>query len=68
MNANEFKTKAASLISQFEDLLQQMPQKGNTSTKCQRVNLQQHVNELSFCVNGVEDSDFIEDDDEDDDI
>lgn len=64
MKANQFKQKAQDLISQFEDLLQSMPQKGNTSSECQNITIQIALNKLDSCINGVEDSDFDDDDSE----
>jgi hypothetical protein len=57
----EFKEKMENLISQMEDVLEMMPIKGNSSSDCQRTYLQQQINEVSYAVNGVEDSDFKED-------
>lgn len=65
MNAKEFKRKSEKLISEIEKLIQQMPQKGNTQSECQKLTLQQTINEFSYAVNGVEDSDFIVDNDDD---
>ena len=59
-----FKSKAEKLISQFEKLLEVMPEKGLKSTDSQKVCLQQALNELSYTVNGVESSDFKPEDDE----
>ena len=59
MNAIEFKEKAENLISQMEDLLSEMPSKGLKSDECQKLCLQQALNEFSYAVNGVRDIDFV---------
>lgn len=59
-----FKSKAEKLISKFEKLLEEMPDKGLKSTDSQKACLQQALNELSYAVNGVEASDFKKEDDE----
>jgi frataxin-like iron-binding protein CyaY len=61
MELKEFKEKAEDLLSQMEDLIHELPQKGDTSTECQRTNLQQNLNELYYAVNGTEAEDLIED-------
>lgn len=63
MDATEFKEKAEDLLSQMEDLVHQMPQKGDTSSECQRMTLQIAVNEAYYAVAGTTDKDFIEDED-----
>ena len=63
MKIENFKERAEDLISQFEDLIHQMPQKGDKSTECQRVTLQVKLNELSYAVNGTEQKDLEEDED-----
>lgn len=58
MKAKEFKTEAEILIDKFQELINKMPIKGNTTSECQRITLQQSLSELSYSVNGVEESDF----------
>ena len=41
------------LLSQVEDIIHSLPQKGDKAGDCQRINLQQHLNELQAAVNGV---------------
>jgi frataxin-like iron-binding protein CyaY len=65
MNIEEFKEQAESLVSQLEDLIHQMPQKGNKSYECQRVTLQIAINEVSYAINGTEQADLEEDEDDD---
>lgn len=54
------KSSLGLLIETAEDLVKQMPQKGNTSDKCQRVNLQEKLNKFQYAVNGIEDEDLKE--------
>ena len=61
MDLTEFKEKAEDLVEQLENLIQEMPQKGNTSEECQRITLQIAINEVSYAISGTEESDFIED-------
>jgi polyhydroxyalkanoate synthesis regulator phasin len=58
MKLQEFKDKAEDLINQIEVLIHTMPQKGDISTKCQRIYLQQNLNELQYAFNGTEQSDL----------
>ena len=58
MDIKEFKSKAEDLLGQLENLVQTMPQKGNKSTDCQRVYLQQQINEVYYAINGTEQSDL----------
>ena len=58
MELQEFKTQTEVLIDKFQDLINELPQKGNKSTECQRVCLQQHLNELESAVTGTEVSDM----------
>lgn len=67
MIAENFKTRIEALISQIEDIIEEMPQKGDKCEDCQKIYLTQTLNEFSYTVNGVEESDFQEDKDDDDD-
>jgi len=58
MKAQKFKTKVEALISKIEDLILAMPDQGNTSSESQKIALQNAINQFSYTVNGVEDSDF----------
>jgi hypothetical protein len=58
MNIKEFKSKAEDLLGQLETLIQTMPQKGDKSTDCQRIYLQQQINEVYYAINGTEQSDL----------
>ena len=64
MELMDFKDSAEKLIDDFENLIHQMPQKGNKSCDCQRTFLQQRLNELSYAVNGTEQVDLEEDSEE----
>ncbi|MDG1950084.1 MAG: hypothetical protein P8J32_04710 [bacterium] len=64
MNLEDFKSQATDLISQFEDLLAQMPQKGNTSDECQRTGLTNALMNLDHYVSGTRDEDMLEDEEE----
>jgi hypothetical protein len=57
MTKEEFKTKAEELIEQLESLIEQMPTKVDTS-ESQKVLLQNQLNQFSYAVNGLEDSDL----------
>ena len=58
MDIKDFKSKAEDLLGQLESLIQTMPQKGDKSTDCQRVYLQQQINEVYYAINGTEQSDL----------
>lgn len=59
-DAEKLKKSFARVIDLAEDLIETMPQKGNTSSECQRTALQQAINEFSYVVNGVETEDLIQ--------
>jgi len=64
MNKTEFKSKVEELIGQIEDVISEMPHKGDSETESQKIYLTNQLNQFSYAVNGVEDSDFdVEDDD-----
>ena len=46
------------VIDLAEDLIHQLPQKGDTSNDCQRVALQCAIDEFSYTVNGIEKKDL----------
>ena len=58
MKLKKFNKKADSLISKFQELIDTMEQKGNTTEDCQKLNLQQALNELQYCVNGTTQQDL----------
>ena len=53
MKLQKFQTKAEKIINQFQALIDTMEQKGNSTTDCQKLMLQQALNELDYCVNGT---------------
>jgi len=57
---DRFKQKAENILSKLENLVGTMPEKGNTSTDCQRTYLQQQINEVYYAINGVVERDLIE--------
>ena len=52
-NIKKFKEKAEKLLDKFENLIKTMPQKGNTSSTCQKTLLQLHINEVHSALNGM---------------
>lgn len=61
MNKKKFKTKVTKLISEIEDLILEMPYKGDSENESQKVLLTRTLSDFYYAVNGVEDSDFEED-------
>jgi len=55
---DEFKKQAENLIDKFQELIELLPQKGDTTETCQRLTLQQALNELSYAVNGTTQNDM----------
>jgi len=66
IHIDEFKNKAQKIIRKFEKLIDQMPQKGDTTATCQRLTIQQALNELAYTVNGTTQKDLYKSQDEDD--
>lgn len=58
-SVEEFKQKAEEIIQEFEELLDHMPKRGDSSSECQRTHLQQQINEVQYGVNGITEEDFI---------
>ena len=56
-----FKDQADSIIDKFQDHINLMPDKGDTTETSQKIVLQQSLNELSYAVNGTEANDLEED-------
>jgi len=54
----KFKKKAESILEKLEIHIQKMPQKGDKSTDCQRIYLQQQINEVYYAINGVVEEDL----------
>ena len=58
MNKTEFQSKVEELISQIEDIISEMPYKGDSEKQSQKIYLTNQLNQFSYAVNGVEDEDF----------
>ncbi len=61
-----FKDRAVILLEQLEELVNEMPFRGNSEEESQKVCLANAIHKLHSVVNGVEDSDFDGDEDETD--
>lgn len=59
-NVQTLKATFGYIIDLAEDAIHSMPQKGEKSTQCQRVGLQQAINEFSYLVNGITQEDLKE--------
>jgi len=55
-----FKRKVEELISQIEDVIDEMPAKRYKETESQKICLINELHKFAYAVNGVEDSDFEE--------
>ena len=62
MNKTEFKNKVETLVSEIEDIINEMPYKGDSETESQKIYLTNRLDQFSYAVNGVEDEDFKLDD------
>lgn len=58
MKANEFKIKVEDLLDPIEDLILEMPDKGDKQCDSQKLTLLAALNDLYASVSGVEDGDF----------
>lgn len=58
MKIQSFKERVLHHLEKIQDLINKMPQKGNTSSECQRVNLQILLNDFEAGVNGTEQKDL----------
>ena len=58
MNRKDFKDKVEALVSQIEDVISKMPYKGDSENESQKIYLINQLNQFTYAVNGVEDSDF----------
>lgn len=61
MELKDFKTQADELIEQFQEVIDELPLKGDTSEECQRMTLQNALNNLDSCVSGTKEADMKED-------
>ena len=53
MKIETFKKKFQKRIDQIQDLINEMPQKGDKVSTCQRMCLQQQLNELDSALGGT---------------
>lgn len=58
---NRLHNRFYTAISILEDAINEMPQKGDTFTDCQKINLINSIQELEYKLNGVCIEDFIND-------
>ena len=56
--AEKFKKRIEALIEKIEDLIDEMPYQGDSEEESQKVYLINQLNEFSYAVNGVKESDF----------
>lgn len=50
--------KLRSQLAEMEETLKLMPTKGNSKNDCQKINILHHLNQLDYCINGIELEDF----------
>jgi predicted Zn-ribbon and HTH transcriptional regulator len=60
MDIATWKICTESHIEQLQTLIERLPQKGDKQEDCQRVCLQQRLNELESAINGTEAEDLTE--------
>ena len=58
MNIKQFKKRAEKKLGELEKLIQQMPQKGDKSEHCQRLCIQQTINQVYYAINGTKQEDL----------
>ena len=58
MTLEQFEYGSADLINDLEHFIEVMPRKGDTISTCQRMAIQQAINELSYAFNGVTEEDL----------
>jgi hypothetical protein len=54
----QVKDKLETLLQEMDSTLKLMPTKGDSKNDCNKINLLCHINQLSYCVSGIELSDF----------
>jgi hypothetical protein len=57
--AEKFKRKVDALIEKIEDIINEMPYHGDSEEESQKIYLINQLNQFSYAVNGVKESDFI---------
>ena len=50
--------KFRSAIAQLEEIVELMPTKGDSRNDCQKINILHYINQLDYCINGIELEDF----------
>ena len=58
LDIEEFHERIESLIEEIEDLISEMPYKGDSETKSQKIYLINQLNQFHYAVNGIEEEDF----------
>ncbi len=58
MTIKEFQLVAEYLMSPIQELIGDMPQKGDTPNECQKMNLQRCLSDLGYAFNGTEQKDL----------
>jgi len=56
----KFKERLESLVSEIENVIDEMPFKGNSCQESQKICLIQALNKFSFAINGIEKDDLEE--------
>lgn len=56
--AEKFKRRIETLIERIEDIINEMPYQGDSEEKSQKIYLINQLNQFSYAVNGVRESDF----------
>jgi len=64
MDLTTFQAELENKISEIENLIEQMPYKGDKCETSQKICLTQALNEFGYAVNGIEQSDLKEINDE----
>lgn len=64
MEITDFKQIAEKILGDLEELVSTMPQKGDRASDCQKLTIQQAINELYACINGTEQADLIDEEEE----
>jgi hypothetical protein len=58
MKAKRFQRRIETLTDKISDLIDSMPDKGDTQETSQKICLRQALNEFSYVVNGIQDQDL----------
>ena len=60
MKITTFKTRAENILDKLDDLIEKMPQKGNTSSECQKLYIKEAISRVFRCINGTLQEDLIQ--------